>query len=255
MELLHFDVRPGMKEYYVPLSYWSVVEIIAKAFMRGLHSNIRIGAREDMDIIEKVPAVYCQDGTFNRYDFWIYDAVQRFSADKDILALLCDIQRVLEGERSLDRDENGDEKTSFKVWKRDTRINEPAIDTCLDLLKGQIARKRRSRRQKLREAFLDSVFKVLDRIELPASSQTFARELRCEDSEEKSKKKAIERFINKHVKSVLSSKYETDVRMIFFERAGRRLLRVYFQLINAEDKCLHDIWVGIPTEPAAREDG
>lgn len=235
LDILHFDVAPDREERYNLLSYWSVVEIIASAHLLGLSTNIRIGAREDMDIIEKVPAIYNRDGTFNQYDFWVYYAVQQFNSDHDFVRFLANIQVVLE------RDE------SFMDWKRQVGIDMPAISKCIESLAIEIDTVRNQDSQKRMEYFLLQVFDVLDMIELIPESHEFARTLKKQKKLDlETQKRRIEEFINDKFRQSISNVY-AEVNMFFFERDNRHMLRVYFQLRNFMEKTSYDIWVGIPT--------
>jgi len=238
LEILHFETDKQKPEWYKTLSYWSVLEIIARSYLLRLESNIRIGAREDMEIIEKVPAIYREDGTFNQFDFWVYDAIQRFNADHNILRLFADIQAVFEG----------DQENSFQSWRNGTGIETPAISICIDLLQKRIRRYRNKKKQKDREYFLHELFKALDTIELDNSSYSFAKSLKKSSESKENIKEDIELFINKAIQKILGRNYEAEINMFFFERDEREMLRVYFHLFNVSDKCVHDLWAGIPTK-------
>jgi radical SAM enzyme (TIGR01210 family) len=71
---------------YKPLNYWSVLEILTRAVQDPETGDIadllRIGAREDMDDVAKVPAIYAdRDGKsrFDQVDFAVYTAIQNFN--------------------------------------------------------------------------------------------------------------------------------------------------------------------------------
>jgi hypothetical protein len=218
------------------LSYWRVVEIIARTHLLGLATNIRVGAREDMDVIEKVPAIYNHDGTFNQYDFWVYDAVQQFSANHDFARLLADLQVVQESGLSL-----------FDNWKRDAGIGESATAECMKRMEAEIDKVRGGANQKTREQFLKEVFDVLDAIELHRESHEFARRLQEQKKMDSERKKSeIEEFVNDKFEPQISEVY-AEVRRFFFERDDRQMLRIYVQLRHLVQRTCHDIWIGIPT--------
>ena len=236
MDILHFDISHNNKEWYYPLSNWSIVEIISRAYELKLSSNIRIGAREDMDIIEKVPAIYNHDGTFNQYDFWVYDAIQKFNLDKDFKRLLADIQVVVE-----------EDYDSFSRWEK--KIHKSMIPYYLNLFEEEIKEIRNEENQKRREIFLHNLFVVLDKIELKKDFHLFAKKLKKEQkTERKIIQNKIEIKINEKVKEVMPGFYEAKVNAHFFEKDKPQMLRVYFQLRNAAERSSHDIWVGIPTQ-------
>jgi hypothetical protein len=64
------------------------LEILAKIYLnsktRDFIKNIRIGAREDMDDIIKISAIYNEDGTFHPFDFVLYEVIQKFNQHHSI---------------------------------------------------------------------------------------------------------------------------------------------------------------------------
>jgi len=250
LDLLHFGISKEIKEYYSPLSYWSVIEIILRAYKFKISNNIRIGAREDMEVIEKVPAIYRNDGTFNQYDFWIYDSIQKFNSDHDIIRLLSDVQAV----------KDKDIDFSLQSWQDHIGLESSMIDEFLKIKEKKIVKYRKKDIQIKREIFMCKVFEFLDALELVEESQSFASNLKTQhinnsDSIEKystdyssSIKDNIENFLYDKVKIFFGSNYEIEVMMWFFEKDDRKMLRIYSQLYNISEKCIHDIWVGIPTE-------
>jgi len=76
---------------YKPLNYWTILEIITKVYLEKeceqMYKNLRIGAREDMDDVIKVPGVYKEDGRFDQFDFILYDSIQEFNQHHDIFLL------------------------------------------------------------------------------------------------------------------------------------------------------------------------
>ncbi|MCK5660270.1 MAG: hypothetical protein KAH86_02850 [Methanosarcinales archaeon] len=236
LEILHFDISHNQNEWYNLLSYWSIVEIISRSHKMGLSSKIRVGAREDMNVIEKVPAIYNHDdGTFNQYDFWVYDAIQKFNSDKNFIRLLADIQVVIVNDNE-----------SFNYWKRRVEIDQPCLLEYLKSEKEAVEEVRKQEYQVRREQFLHKVFEALDKIEIQSGSHGFARKLKKEKKQRLVKKK-IQDYINQKFELTMSGLYKAEVIMFYFEKDRRQMLRVYFQLSNLEIGSSHDIWVGIPT--------
>jgi len=239
LDILHFEVDPSSKEWYELLSYWSVVEIISRAILKNLENNIRVGAREDMDVIEKVPAIYNRDGTFNQYDFWVYDAVQQFNAYHDIYRFFADIMAVIEKSDSYDQ------------WKSKVGIEYPAIKKCIEKYEKEIVEYRLSGARAGREAFLSKVFEVLDEIELEPKSHSFAQKIALNIQKHPNKIQVIKEDIQIFINDAFHEKMHNSnvhVYMYHLERDSRKMLRVYFQLQNVQDQTIHDIWVGIPTQ-------
>ncbi len=82
---------------YTPLNYWSILEILTRIRedpeLKDIFLRIRIGAREDMDEIIKVPAVYNDDGyRFDTFDFILYSAMQQFNQHHDLSKIYATIQ-------------------------------------------------------------------------------------------------------------------------------------------------------------------
>jgi uncharacterized Fe-S cluster-containing MiaB family protein len=82
---LLYSYGRGTPSYYAPLNYWTVLEILARTALRCPRALrwLRIGAREDMDDVLKMPGVYSEDGRFERDDFMLYHALQQFNRTRD----------------------------------------------------------------------------------------------------------------------------------------------------------------------------
>ncbi len=240
LEILHFNVPSSNEEYYHLLSYWSIVEILCRAYLLNYHKNIRIGAREDMEIIEKVPAIYKPDGTFNQYDFWIYDSIQQYNADNNIIRLLYDVKTVIDK----------DKESSYEVWKNKIELDKFAIEECINLQEKKIHKYGKIEQQINRDQFLQNIFNALDTLELDKSSQNFANKFKSEflsNIDEEIMKRNLTEFINEKLQSVLGNDYEADVNMFYFEKDNRQMLRIYFQLFDLVKRTSRDMWAGIPT--------
>lgn len=87
-----FALGPGHPQWYAPLDYWSILEILVKAGSdpecRDVFQRLRIGAREDMDDVLYVPGIYREDGRLDQFDFVLYDSIQRFNVHHDLGILL-----------------------------------------------------------------------------------------------------------------------------------------------------------------------
>lgn len=80
LSLLYRHPDPAL--HYEPLSYWAVLEILARTASEvgSETADLRVGAREDMDDVIKAPAIYNADGeTFHPFDFVIYESIQKFN--------------------------------------------------------------------------------------------------------------------------------------------------------------------------------
>jgi len=114
---------------YTPLNYWSILEIITWYSLNMPDSKLRIGAREDMDEVIKVPAIY-KGGRFDKLDFVVYGLIQDFNKTNDIdtlyISLIGVILRVsTEAGSSCDPQEytpselfNLEEMDSYLLWEK-----------------------------------------------------------------------------------------------------------------------------------------
>ncbi|MBN1996622.1 TIR domain-containing protein [candidate division KSB1 bacterium] len=86
------------KCHYLTLNYWAILEILTRAYLDKncdkVYPSIRIGAREDMDDVIKVPGIYRDDGRLDQFDFILYDAVQSYNRHHDLNALYAMIERT-----------------------------------------------------------------------------------------------------------------------------------------------------------------
>mgnify|MGYP006291008975 CR=1 FL=1 len=78
---------------YDPVSFWTVVEVIARAHELGFGSILRIGGRYDMYEAERIPGVYSQEvvGMLDQYDFLVYNSVMAYNRHHDLVRLLADV--------------------------------------------------------------------------------------------------------------------------------------------------------------------
>jgi radical SAM enzyme (TIGR01210 family) len=242
LDILHFDVSKDSPEWYRPLSYWSVAEIIARAHTAGLIDGLRIGAREDMAIMKKVPAIYGKDGTFDYFDFWVYDAIQQFNIDHDILRLYAQLRVAYV-----------DSRESFDAWQRYTGIGQPVLLRCLEDFEAEIDAIRKQPEQVKREGFLRAVFRVLDDIQTKKDSRDFARRLKhTAGGNVRPDREKVQEFVTDKFRAHMTE-VVVDVRECYLEDDDRRMLRVYLQLTDLRTRKSHDIWVGIPTRETSTD--
>lgn len=74
--------------HYAPLNYWSVLEVLTRTYRdeecSAVFPHIRVGAREDMDDVLKMPAVYTPDGRYDQFDYVVYSAIQGFNRHRSL---------------------------------------------------------------------------------------------------------------------------------------------------------------------------
>lgn len=162
LSMLYFD--KDSKFNYKPLNYWAVLEILASVYLNPLTksfiSNIRIGAREDMDDILKIPAIYNEDGTFHQFDFVLYEVIQKFNQHHDILRVfevLSDVYIFLDNASIIDI------KSSLSKFYKNFGIENKAIEKFYELESSKSNINRFEIKQEI--AFLKTLSKVLDIME------------------------------------------------------------------------------------------
>jgi radical SAM enzyme (TIGR01210 family) len=216
---------------FVAPSYWSILEIVARLVkLEGdVYKKVRIGSREDMDVFKDIPATHYKIGMLSRYDFIIYDAVQKYNQHHNISKMLSDIETALK-DRSLED------------WQNDTEIKNPVFISLFEKYREKIEEHKNTTEYKKRERFLNIIFVILDKIEYSEESQRKAREIWSKN-------------LNKSKKSI--KKYIEDMILIFIPEAkieisnlevldyDLKLLRMQIK-INYENQD-YAIWIGIPT--------
>nr|VFK40893.1 MAG: radical SAM enzyme, TIGR01210 family [Candidatus Kentron sp. SD]VFK47344.1 MAG: radical SAM enzyme, TIGR01210 family [Candidatus Kentron sp. SD]VFK80057.1 MAG: radical SAM enzyme, TIGR01210 family [Candidatus Kentron sp. SD] len=163
LSLLHQD--RDFPFHYEPLSYWAVLEILAKAArdseIRSM--NIRIGAREDMDEMMTPPAIYQADGQiFHPFDFVVYESIQKFNQHQNfyrLFAVVSEIQRQMNGV-SL----TGDGAASMQ-WLEDNGIQDSAIAAFLAENAGAIEEEITNPSTRYEIQAMTSIYAVLDIME------------------------------------------------------------------------------------------
>jgi hypothetical protein len=237
IDLLYFDGLDLLQHNYTVLSYWTIIEILCRIHMDDIQLPVRVGARDDMDIIEKVPAVYDDHGRFHKWDFILYEAVQHFNIHGNLVVLLAEIEEAIS-------------EKCFKDWKLDLDIRVSAIEKCFGVLRKEIEQVNEHAEFKARQLFLKNVFDILDAIEYNERSLKFARKLRGR----------MKRISMDQIKSEVHQYFESRFRErmqnlsiriceVHLEIGEPRLLRVHFQLRDlSKQKLLYNIWVGIPTK-------
>ncbi|MCP4349471.1 MAG: hypothetical protein GY795_28655 [Desulfobacterales bacterium] len=234
LDLLFFESNSNYK--YEPLSYWSIVEILCKLFTENIDIQTRIGAREDMDIIEKVPGVYDANGMFNKWDFIIYDAVQSFNCHNSIPELLAEIDDAFSD-------------TSYQLWKEKLGNGQLSIEFCRKSLINDINEIKNKSYYQDRRNFLMKVFSALDRIEYGAESISFVQNLSKVKNKIESEKllSEINKFVEKQFRQVLTDIW-VKVIEVNFERDKLKLLRLFLQVRDLRHReLIYTMWAGIPT--------
>jgi radical SAM enzyme (TIGR01210 family) len=238
LDVLYFGDFKDIDLKYKLISYWSIVEILCQLYEKKSKISIRIGAREDMDIIEKVPAVYDANGMFNKWDFIIYDAVQNYNIHHSISQLLSDLDEPMTSDNS------------FNLWKRENNFDNTAIERILKASEIEIEKNKSTTFYKERRNFLLMLFDGLNIIEYGAESISFAKKLykhkKSIHSEEMKQK--ISKFIRKQFRKKMTN-FSVNVLEANFEKDNLRLLRIFLEVRDLRQReSVYSIWAGIPTK-------
>jgi hypothetical protein len=155
------------KYHYQPLSYWAILEVLARitceSNCQDMASKIRIGAREDMDDIIKMPAIYNEDGeTFHPFDFALYEAIQKFNQHHNINRLFSLLNKVYRQFNGVDLyDDNSD----LSKWLCDNGILHSSIKEIFKKRNRLIQAEGESKTVTFDVALLSNIYQVLDIIE------------------------------------------------------------------------------------------
>jgi hypothetical protein len=201
---------------------------------------VRVGARADMDIVEKVPAVYDPDGTFNRWDFILYEAVQHFNVHSSVPRLLAEIDGALSN-------------TSFGHWKTRMGFRESAIEKCSKENAHDIEKAKTEEKQRFSKEFMSKLSVVLDGIERGPRGIRLAQKLmraRGRSSPDEIRGN-VQKFIEREFQRVAGN-ILPKVLEVCFESDHPGLLRIFFSVhdpSHAHNLCY--VWAGIPTRGIA----
>ncbi|OHB67579.1 MAG: hypothetical protein A2Y77_10015 [Planctomycetes bacterium RBG_13_62_9] len=236
LDLLYFHGQDAVGHPYSVMSYWSVLEILCRLRQKDIRLPVRIGAREDMDIVQKVPALYNADGMFNKWDFVLYEAVQHFNIHRALPRLLAEVDEMFSD-------------TSFDIWKKHLGLTSSAIDDCRARLAPEIVQAKQGSDERSRSVFLGKIFAALNRIEYSEKGRRYARTLarrtRRHGTEEM--RASVERFVRGEFRRIAKD-FWVRVQDVYFEVDEPQLMRVSLQVRDLSVKgSLYSVWTGIPT--------
>jgi radical SAM enzyme (TIGR01210 family) len=162
LDVLYDRPGPDGGRAYSPPQYWSIAELVARLYEEGLANAMRIGAREDMDLLRAMPAIYHPNGMLSRFDFVLYDAVQQFNAHHSIDMFLADIEPAL-----------GD--SSYQNWRAAVSLDGLALERLYADREAAIRGLRQNASFRARRRFLGALFRCLDDVEYGEVVQRFLR--------------------------------------------------------------------------------
>ncbi len=232
LDVLYDEANDIGEKRYSPPSYWTIVEIISRMECEGAGQIIRIGAREDMDVFKAIPAVYYDIGMLSRYDFLIYDAVQKFNQHKNMPRFLSELEPAFSD-------------ISFQNWMEKHNIKNPTILHQKKKCKLKIEEIKKGRNYQRKNKFFKELFSTLDKIEYGREMQSFARQI-SKNGLNKNKRKIIQKRISQIITQNLMNT-STSVNNIDHLPHGLQLLRMELNINNTEISESFSIWIGIPT--------
>jgi len=229
-EILYEEKNKNRGRNYTPPSYWTIVEIIARMEVEGASNLVRIGAREDMDAFKAIPATYYNLGMLSRYDFIIYDAVQKFNQHKNIVNLLLDLEPAF-----TDR--------SYIEWKLKNGITNPIIMKLFNKYKKNIEALKINPKYQNKNKFLNILFNTLDQIEYGKQTQDFVRNIdNIEDNNIINIRNIISSIIERNVENI-----SIKIDNIDLLQDELKLLRMELNIYEPTLRENYGIWIGIPT--------
>lgn len=237
LDLLYFGDKDTLTATYSVLSYWSIVEILCRLHTDNIKISARVGAREDMDVVEKIPGVYTVRGRLDDYDFVIYDSIQDFNINGSLPEMLLRIEEALKD-------------PSFLAWKETLNKSTTAIEKCCKELDSEIGICRNNELIQDKMRFLKHVYRALDLIEYGGESIKYAKKLYKKKNKITAEevKDRVTDFVQKQFTEIIDS-LQVKVLDLFFERDSVNLLRVNIQIrdLNREN-AVTSVWAGIPTK-------
>ena len=261
-----FSEDPSSPTYYSPLSYWTVLELLVRVWTdeqaQPVGPRVRIGAREDMDDVRKMPAIYRKDGKFCQYDYIVYGAIQEFNRHRSIEQVLGTIVLAY---RHREEDLLDGPTSSFKEWEGRYLSGEgrtSAVRSFLDANRSTLEQQMRSQMRKpgnrRRRVFRNHLFDVFDSLELHSpGTENIAeavKQLRRQHVEGRVGREGIRREIATLVRQEFSRNREIDdayvqVMDFAFEEDAHKLLRILLRITDVRT-CdpweSHSVWLGIP---------
>ncbi len=242
LDFLYFDGEKITGQGYKVLSYWTVVEILCRLDREGIALPVRVGAREDMDVIEKLSAVYNRSGRYSKCDFILYEGVQHYNAHGSVARLLVEIDKAF-------HDPDG----TFQDWKFSLGLQntKTAIEDCLEAFSGEIRQFKDEPAEASRREFLHWIYEGLERIEYGHDEARFARRLygKWRLTPERARED-VEQLVRRVFAEVAKGVW-VEILELYFERDRPGLLRIRLRIRDAKTMdTLYNVWAGIPTMPA-----
>lgn len=243
---------------YTPLNYWTVVEVLTRAYVdprcRHIFPRIRVGGREDMDDVIKMPAVYGKGGRYDQFDFSLYDAVQQFNQHGDILKLYAAINNAYGGGLGQLMDaENG----AFAVWERnEISKKESSIRMFARKQRDSITAIEHSYTSRSEEEFREVTYCALDKLE----GCHFDTSYMCEIGEVLASDRTYpyKEDTKNRVGEIMSKCFHQnnwtlfEIKVLDIAREPERLMRVFFEATDFISGRTFVLWAGVPPDPTLK---
>jgi len=249
LSLLFTDYKDD-EIYYNPLNLWTVLEILTRAFedkkCKEIFNHIRIGAREDMDDVLKVPATYREDGRYDQFDFILYDAIQEFNRHKSIFKIYAIIKETYPGgiEHLIQF------KSSFTYWLNyDLKNENSSIASFFIENYEEIEQALDSNITRLEASFLKDTYRALDRIEGYEIDQSAVEKINEVVKNTTWPLKDEEKVL---LSKVIYQSFHQENRVLFSTRVldakiePDGFIRIFFEAFDFISGRKFPIWCGVP---------
>jgi len=231
---LYHSYNAEGKRAHTPTSYWSILELIGRLYEQGIFGNIRIGLREDMDKFKAITANYNRDETLSKSDFVVYDAIQKYVQDNDIVRLLAETSAAYDDE-------------SLKDWKESMGLADEgtSFERLCSRFEEEIQEYRRSEEHSNKRELFDKIYNhVWDEI----CDSDIARQCVGKISENGQEQASVDELENEI--NQIFSKYvqlDTTVKLAYFEllEKGRTSEQFRARMQFRYKSELYAIWIGI----------
>jgi len=249
---LLYKTYKNTDSYYKPLNYWSVLEILTRAYLdekcKGIFPLIRIGARDDMDDVLKVPAVYQNDGRYDQFDFILYDAIQEFNKHQDIFKIYAIIKGTYpKGIQHLTRF-----RSSLSDWaENDLKTETTSILSFISKYESKIDQSLDAVSTRLEASFLKDTYHALDKIEGYDIDESSVQKI---NKIVKNIRWPIEDKAKEQISNVIYQSFHHKDRTLFnikvldtkIEPDG--LIRIFFEAVDFLSGRKFPIWSGVPSK-------
>ena len=249
LSLLH-SLPSGDRLHYAALNYWAILEILTQAFVdvhcKTIFPWIRIGGREDMDDVVKLPAVYAADGRYDQFDFILYDELQEFNRHHDLFRVYAAIHRLYPGGlRGLVETPNG-----FNSWLgSEFESGESQIVAFIRSSLERISALDPSDVSESDDIFRRLTYRVLDEIEGHDKDATALHQIRqflC------GKSCLFDENAKEGIGKVIADCYRREnrplieVEVLDVVRESGQFVRVFFEVLDFVSGKVSALWAGIP---------